>query len=142
MFALNTVPAAANLRRTFCIILGASAAMVAPSTMAAEVSSGGDVSLTLSGQVNRALLWADDGANSRVFHVDNDNSSTRFRLVGNGSLNQNVDVGAQITHAVIVSRELGIPCVVSVTDATRRIPDGALLEVNGSMGTVTVLETS
>jgi pyruvate,water dikinase len=51
-----------------------------------------------------------------------------------------VDVGAQITHAVIVSRELGIPCVVSVTDATRRIPDGALIEVDGAAGTVTVLE--
>ena len=51
-----------------------------------------------------------------------------------------VDVGAQITHAVIVSRELGLPCVVSVTGATRTIPDGALVEVDGTAGTVTVLE--
>ena len=51
-----------------------------------------------------------------------------------------VDVGAQISHAVIVSRELGIPCVVSVTDATRTIPDGALIEVDGTAGTVTILE--
>ena len=43
-----------------------------------------------------------------------------------------VDVGAQMSHAVIVSRELGIPCVVSVTAATRRIPDGALVEVDGA----------
>jgi len=50
-----------------------------------------------------------------------------------------VDVGAQITHAVIVSRELGIPCVVSVTDATHRLADGALVEVDGGAGTVTVL---
>ncbi len=49
-----------------------------------------------------------------------------------------VDVGAQISHAVIVSRELGIPCVVSVTDATRRIPDGATVTVDGTAGTVTV----
>jgi rifampicin phosphotransferase len=49
-----------------------------------------------------------------------------------------VDVGAQISHAVIVSRELGIPCVVSVTDGTRRIPDGATITVNGTTGTVTV----
>ncbi len=49
-----------------------------------------------------------------------------------------VDVGAQISHAVIVSRELGIPCVVSVTDATRRIPDGATVTVNGTNGTVTI----
>ena len=49
-----------------------------------------------------------------------------------------VDVGAQISHAVIVARELGIPCVVSVTDATRRIPDGAAVTVDGTAGTVTV----
>ncbi len=50
-----------------------------------------------------------------------------------------VDVGAQMSHAVIVSRELGIPCVVSVTDATRRIPDGATIEVDGTTGKVTVI---
>ncbi len=50
-----------------------------------------------------------------------------------------VDVGAQITHAVIVSRELGLPCVVSVTDATRKIADGAMIEVDGKAGTVTIL---
>ncbi len=51
-----------------------------------------------------------------------------------------VNVGAPLSHAIIVSRELGIPCVVSVTDGTRRIPDGALVEVNGDLGTVTILE--
>ncbi len=51
-----------------------------------------------------------------------------------------VDVGAVMSHAVIVSRELGIPCVVSANDATLRIPDGALIEVDGTAGTVTVIE--
>jgi pyruvate,water dikinase len=49
-----------------------------------------------------------------------------------------VDVGAQITHAVIVSRELGIPCVVSVTGASKIIADGAVVTVDGTAGTVTV----
>jgi pyruvate,water dikinase len=49
-----------------------------------------------------------------------------------------VDVGAPASHAVIVSREIGLPCVVSVTDATRRIPDGAMVTVDGSAGSVTV----
>jgi pyruvate,water dikinase len=52
-----------------------------------------------------------------------------------------VDVGAQVSHAVIVSRELGIPCVVSVHDATRTIPDGAIVTVDGSAGTVTVIDS-
>ncbi|MBT95894.1 MAG: phosphoenolpyruvate-utilizing protein [Acidimicrobiaceae bacterium] len=51
-----------------------------------------------------------------------------------------VDVGAPLSHAIIVSRELGIPCVVSATDATRRIPNGARIEVNGDTGVITILE--
>ena len=51
-----------------------------------------------------------------------------------------VDVGAPLSHAIIVSRELGIPCVVSATDATRKIPNGALIQVNGDSGVVTVLD--
>lgn len=50
-----------------------------------------------------------------------------------------VNVGAVASHAAIVSRELGVPCAVSVVDATRRIPDGATITVDGSTGTVTVL---
>ena len=52
-----------------------------------------------------------------------------------------VDVGAPLSHAIIVSRELGIPCVVSATDATKKIPDGALVEVDGTTGVVTVVDT-
>jgi len=51
-----------------------------------------------------------------------------------------VNVGALMSHAVIVSRELAIPCVVALEGATDRIPDGALIEVDGTAGTVTVLE--
>ena len=51
-----------------------------------------------------------------------------------------VDVGAALSHSVIVSRELGLPCVISATGATGRIPDGALVEVNGDTGMITVLE--
>jgi phosphohistidine swiveling domain-containing protein len=49
-----------------------------------------------------------------------------------------VDLGAINSHAMVVARELGIPCVVSVQDAAARIPDGALITVDGAAGTVTV----
>jgi phosphohistidine swiveling domain-containing protein len=49
-----------------------------------------------------------------------------------------VDVGAPFSHAAIVSRELGIPCVVSLSNATKRIRTGDLIEVDGTAGTVTV----
>jgi pyruvate,water dikinase len=48
------------------------------------------------------------------------------------------NIGAVGTHAVIVSRELGIPCVPSIAEATRRIPDGATVTLDGSLGTVTI----
>lgn len=49
------------------------------------------------------------------------------------------DIGAMGSHASIVSRELGIPCVASVTNATLRIPDGATITVDGAAGTVTIV---
>jgi pyruvate,water dikinase len=49
-----------------------------------------------------------------------------------------VNMGSLNSHAVVVSRELGIPCVLSVTDATRRLADGSQVTVDGSDGTVSV----
>jgi phosphohistidine swiveling domain-containing protein len=53
-----------------------------------------------------------------------------------------VDVGAVMSYSVIVSRDLGIPCAVSVTDATRIIPNGALIELDGDTGAVTILDAA
>jgi pyruvate,water dikinase len=49
-----------------------------------------------------------------------------------------VNVGAMGSHAMIVSRELGVPCVVSVADATDIIPDGATITIDADAGTVTI----
>ena len=49
------------------------------------------------------------------------------------------DVGALASHAAIVTRELGVPCAVSVRDATRLIPSGAQVSVDGSTGEVRVV---
>ncbi len=49
-----------------------------------------------------------------------------------------VETGAPISHAAIVSRELGIPAAVSVPNATRRIANGRLVTVDGGTGTVTL----
>lgn len=56
----------------------------------------GGVKLTVSGQVNRGVLFVDNGDTSDIFHVDNDNSSTRLRFVGTGTLTEDVTVGSQI----------------------------------------------
>ena len=49
-----------------------------------------------------------------------------------------VEVGAQQSHAAIVARELGIPAIVGVADATTRLIDGQLIEIDGATGIVTV----
>jgi pyruvate,water dikinase len=49
-----------------------------------------------------------------------------------------VETGSVISHAAIISRELGIPAAVSVADATGRIRDGALITVDGNTGSVIV----
>jgi rifampicin phosphotransferase len=49
------------------------------------------------------------------------------------------NVGAVGSHAAIASRELGVPCAVSVQRATDRIPEGATITMDGSTGTVTIV---
>jgi predicted porin len=51
------------------------------------------VEVKLSGQVNRAVMWADNGKDTSVLNVDNDNSSTRFRFTGSEEVNDSVTVG-------------------------------------------------
>ncbi len=54
------------------------------------------VKLSISGQVNRGVLYAENGDDSDFFHVDNDNSSTRIRFIGQGQLTEDFSVGTQI----------------------------------------------
>ncbi|MCB9545705.1 MAG: hypothetical protein H6706_07550 [Myxococcales bacterium] len=44
--------------------------------------------------------------------------------------------GGALSHAAIVARELGIPAVVGVRDATRALRTGARVRVDGTAGTV------
>jgi phosphohistidine swiveling domain-containing protein len=49
------------------------------------------------------------------------------------------DVGAPLSHAAIVARELGIPAVVGCGNATMRLRTGDRVRVHGGRGTVEVL---
>lgn len=49
------------------------------------------------------------------------------------------DRGGQLCHAAIVAREYGIPGIVGTREATRTIPDGARVRVDGRTGEVTLL---
>jgi phosphohistidine swiveling domain-containing protein len=50
-----------------------------------------------------------------------------------------VDIGGQLSHAAVVARELGIPCVMGIPDATKRLRTGDVCRIDGHAGTVEVL---
>jgi pyruvate,water dikinase len=50
------------------------------------------------------------------------------------------DHGSFASHAAIVSREMGIPCVVGSNDGTRRLESAKRVRVDGTSGEVTILE--
>lgn len=49
------------------------------------------------------------------------------------------ETGGILCHGAIVAREYGIPAVVGLSGATQRIPDGALISVDGTTGRVEIL---
>jgi len=68
------------------LALGAAMAMVI-------ISPAHAVDFQISGQINRAAMYADDGDTAKWFFVDNDNSSTRFRFTGSNDFENNWKVG-------------------------------------------------
>jgi pyruvate,water dikinase len=48
------------------------------------------------------------------------------------------ETGAAMAHGPTVAREYGIPAVICVPDATRKITTGQLITIDGTTGTVIV----
>lgn len=51
-----------------------------------------------------------------------------------------VDIGGALSHAAVVARELGLPCVVNTRVGTSVINTGDRIRVDGAAGTVEILE--
>jgi len=49
------------------------------------------------------------------------------------------EVGGLMTHGAVIAREYGLPAVVGVEDATKRIKDGQRIRVNGTDGYIELL---
>ncbi len=50
-----------------------------------------------------------------------------------------VERGSLLSHSAIVSRELGIPCIVGIKDLLRSVKSGMEVEMNGSTGVVKII---
>jgi phosphohistidine swiveling domain-containing protein len=51
------------------------------------------------------------------------------------------ELGGPMSHAAVVAREFGFPCVVDAQGATKSLPSGALVEVDGTTGEIRVLDS-
>jgi len=52
-----------------------------------------------------------------------------------------IERGGMLSHGAIIAREFGIPSVVGVKDATRHIPHGSRVRVDGDRGVVHLVGT-
>jgi hypothetical protein len=68
-------------------------ALIAAVAVIMMVAPANAVDFTVSGQVNRAAMYVDDGKSGKWFFVDNENSSTRFRFRGSNDFENNWKVG-------------------------------------------------
>lgn len=50
------------------------------------------------------------------------------------------DIGGITSHPAILSREMGIPCIVNTKEATRKINNGMHIRVDGQKGEIYVLD--
>lgn len=53
-----------------------------------------------------------------------------------------VDIGGPLSHAAIVAREMGIPCVVNTKNAVSRIVTGMRIRLDATNGIVEVIDTA
>jgi hypothetical protein len=76
--------------------LFAFAAPVATTAEAGSIKNGNATDLKVYGQVNRNMMFYNDGEESGYRHQDGDNGSTRFGLAASGKVNESVSMGAKL----------------------------------------------
>ncbi|MFL0801839.1 MAG: hypothetical protein K6L80_15410 [Agarilytica sp.] len=75
----------------------------------------------------------------KILVAENTDPGWVFLIMGAKALV--VEKGSLLSHTAIIGRELGIPTVVGVTNATQKIAQGARIRVDGGSGTITLCES-
>lgn len=78
------------------------------STLPAVTSGNDKIKLALSGQINRAVVVANDGYNSTLYHVDNTASNSRIRFVGTAKASDDLILGTRLEVAVSPDRSSAV----------------------------------
>jgi hypothetical protein len=87
-----------NLRKSHLAAAVGAAFMVGGTAVHAQqptVTSGQPLQIQLYGQVNRALMWADDGHRNKWFFADGEASGTRFGITGTSQVVPGLRAGAR-----------------------------------------------
>ena len=69
------------------------------------LKSGNANTLTISGQVVRAIWYGDDGEHDGIFNSEGDSTHSRVRWVATGTLNENVTAGGVIEMDIPLSND-------------------------------------
>ena len=86
-----------ELRKSQLAAAVGAALLVGGTAAQAQVTGGQQgIQVQLYGQVSRALMFADDGHQSKWFHVDAQPSSTRFGINASAQATPGLRVGARI----------------------------------------------
>ena len=81
------------------------------------------VKLKVYGQVNKAMLWGDDGKNDRVMVVDNAASTTRFGFLADAPVNADFSFGANLEWEFSTNDSVQIAITNTTAFASTGNPD-------------------
>ncbi len=117
-----------NIKTTLktSVAVAALFAVAVPVAEAGNVTNSNKNSVQVSGQISKGFMWADDGAKSNSAIVDNDNSGSRFRIVGSGKINESMTVGFNLENEIQSNESNGM--------SVAQTGGGQLASANGNTG--------
>lgn len=96
-----------NIKTTLKASVAAAAlfAVAVPVAEAGTVSNSSKFDVSLSGQLNKAMFYYDNGKDSGVYQADNPGSQSRARIIASGKINEAMSVTATTEWSMTTSDE-------------------------------------
>jgi len=79
---------------------------VTSTSAVAGIKNGNDNALTVSGHINRSLVYIDDGTYEQLNHVDGGTANSRMRFIVSGSLTDTLSIGGTYEMNMANSNDL------------------------------------
>jgi len=79
---------------------------VTSTSAVAGVKNGNDNALTISGHINRSIVYIEDGTYEELNHVDGGTANSRMRFIVSGSLTDTLSIGGTYEMNMANSNDL------------------------------------